>query len=76
LADLQMSEQIVIDDELLDGPRWFKRMDRNRDGDLSRREFLGPLETFTQFDQDKDGLISVEEVEDLSDAGDSAVATE
>ena len=24
------------------GPSWFRKMDRNRDGDISRREFLGP----------------------------------
>ncbi len=24
------------------GPNWFRKMDRNRDGDISRREFLGP----------------------------------
>ena len=43
------------------GPLWFRKMDRNRDGDVSRREFLGSDELFKQIDTDGDGLISVEE---------------
>lgn len=39
-------------------PTWFRKMDRNRDGDLSQREFLGPKSDFTRFDVDQDGLIS------------------
>jgi hypothetical protein len=45
------------------GPRWFRKMDRNRDGDVSRREFLGTDEEFRGFDTDGDGLISVKEAE-------------
>jgi Ca2+-binding EF-hand superfamily protein len=45
------------------GPLWFRRMDRNRDGDVSRREFLGSDEEFRKIDTDGDGLISVEEAE-------------
>src|SRR6185437_4376532 len=40
---------------------WFSKMDRNRDGDLSPREFLGTVEDFRKLDTDGDGLISVEE---------------
>jgi Ca2+-binding EF-hand superfamily protein len=43
------------------GPLWFQKMDRNRDGDVSRREFLGTDEQFRLIDTDGDGLISVEE---------------
>jgi Ca2+-binding EF-hand superfamily protein len=43
------------------GPLWFRKMDRNRDGDVSRREFLGSDEEFKKIDTDGDGLISVEE---------------
>jgi Ca2+-binding EF-hand superfamily protein len=45
------------------GPLWFRKMDRNRDGDVSRKEFLGSDEQFRLIDTDGDGLISVEEAE-------------
>jgi len=45
------------------GPRWFQAMDRNGDGYLSPREFLGSPELFRLLDTDGDGLISVEEAE-------------
>lgn len=32
-------------------------MDRNGDGDVSRREFIGPPEVFDQLDLDWDGLL-------------------
>jgi Ca2+-binding EF-hand superfamily protein len=43
------------------GPLWFRKMDLNRDGDVSRREFFGTREEFDRIDTDHDGLISVEE---------------
>jgi Ca2+-binding EF-hand superfamily protein len=45
------------------GPLWFRKMDRNRDGDVSRREFLGSAEDFARIDTDGDGLISAEEAD-------------
>ncbi len=42
-------------------PDWFNKMDRNGDGDLSRREFLGPLDLFKKLDADGDGLLSADE---------------
>jgi Ca2+-binding EF-hand superfamily protein len=45
------------------GPLWFRNMDLNGDGYVSRREFLGSEEMFRQLDTDGDGLISVEEAE-------------
>jgi Ca2+-binding EF-hand superfamily protein len=45
------------------GPAWFVKMDRNGDGDVSRKEFLGTDEQFKEIDTDGDGLISVEEAE-------------
>jgi Ca2+-binding EF-hand superfamily protein len=43
------------------GPLWFRRMDVNGDGDVSRREWLGSDEDFRRIDADGDGLISLEE---------------
>jgi Ca2+-binding EF-hand superfamily protein len=43
------------------GPLWFRKMDRNRDGDVSRKEFLGSDEEFRRIDADGDGLISADE---------------
>ena len=44
--------------ESLRGPEWFRRMDRNQDGDVSPREFLGTAQQFVQIDSDRDRLIS------------------
>ncbi len=43
------------------GPVWFRKMDRNADGDVSRAEFLGTKAEFDAIDTDHDGLISLEE---------------
>jgi Ca2+-binding EF-hand superfamily protein len=43
------------------GPDWFQKMDRNHDGDISRREFLGPRDQFDRLDRDQDGLIDPDE---------------
>jgi Ca2+-binding EF-hand superfamily protein len=45
------------------GPEWFRKMDRNNDGDISLKEWLGTEEEFRKIDADGDGLISVEEAE-------------
>jgi Ca2+-binding EF-hand superfamily protein len=42
-------------------PEWFTKMDRNHDGDVSRREFLGPRDQFDRLDRDNDGLIDADE---------------
>ena len=43
------------------GPVWFKKMDKNRDGEVSHREFLGDLSTFDQLDRNHDGFIDLSE---------------
>jgi Ca2+-binding EF-hand superfamily protein len=45
------------------GPIWFQRMDRNNDGDLTWKEFLGPRHVFEELDADHDGLIDPKEAE-------------
>jgi hypothetical protein len=42
-------------------PMWFLKMDRNGDGDISPKEWLGTEEEFRAIDTDGDGLISGEE---------------
>ncbi|MFO0846674.1 MAG: EF-hand domain-containing protein [Gemmataceae bacterium] len=49
------------------GPVWFRKMDRNGDGDVSRLEWLGTREEFERIDTDHDGLISAAEA-DAADA--------
>jgi Ca2+-binding EF-hand superfamily protein len=44
-------------------PLWFRKMDRNGDGDVSPREFLGTPEDFRRIDLDGDGLIDVQEAQ-------------
>lgn len=45
------------------GPVWFQRMDRNLDGDLTWKEFLGPRHVFEELDADHDGLLDPTEAE-------------
>jgi Ca2+-binding EF-hand superfamily protein len=48
------------------GPAWFQKMDRNKDGVVSRREFLGTDEDFRRIDTNGDGLIDQQEAEAAS----------
>ena len=42
-------------------PEWFTRMDRNGDGDLTLKEFLGTKEKFKSLDSNADGFIEPRE---------------
>ncbi|WP_165226268.1 hypothetical protein [Aquisphaera insulae] len=48
------------------GPAWFRKMDRNHDGDVSPREFLGTRDQFARLDRDHDGLLSPAEAQEAS----------
>jgi Ca2+-binding EF-hand superfamily protein len=39
-------------------PRWFTLMDRNQDGEVALREFVGPLSYFKKYDRNNDGILS------------------
>jgi len=43
------------------GPIWFRKMDRNSDGEVSRREFLGDLTLFDKLDLNHDGALELNE---------------
>ena len=43
------------------GPVWFRKMDKNRDGEVSRREFLGEVESFDALDLNHDGAVELNE---------------
>lgn len=45
------------------GPDWFIHMDRNGDGDITLREFLGTEEQFQKLDTDGDGFVDRAEAE-------------
>jgi Ca2+-binding EF-hand superfamily protein len=42
-------------------PAWFQKMDRNHDGEVSLREFLGPLSVFRRLDTNHDGYLDANE---------------
>jgi hypothetical protein len=49
-------------------PEWFTHADLNSDGEISRREFLGSTDQFSQVDLSRDGYI------DAAEAGETSVA--
>ena len=53
--------RLPIIDGVSMGPEWYQRMDRNQDGDVTWREFLGPRPTFDELDRDGSGWIDLAE---------------
>jgi Ca2+-binding EF-hand superfamily protein len=58
-----------------DAPTWFQKMDRNRDGEVSFREFLGPLAVFRRLDTDHDKSLSLQEAREKAPNDDRAGET-
>ena len=48
------------------GPKWFVRMDKNDDGDVTLKEFLGDKAEFKKLDANGDGFIEPREAEAAS----------
>ena len=73
-SNMQMMDTtaaVIRSTDRLEGPLWFRKMDRNRDGDVSRREFLGTAEQFRKLDKDEDGLLDAKEAESAGGKADS-----
>ncbi len=51
----------VRNEASLSGPVWFQKMDKNRDDDVSQKEFLGSKKDFKKLDANNDGLIDEQE---------------
>jgi Ca2+-binding EF-hand superfamily protein len=63
---MNSGDAILPGSDSLSGPEWFRRMDRNQDGDVSAREFLGTKGQFTRIDANSDELLSAEEATNVS----------
>lgn len=64
----QNTNQTPTMQQLVRGPKWFQAMDKNGDGDVSAREFLGKPEVFQTIDQDKNRLIDPREATQFSES--------
>jgi Ca2+-binding EF-hand superfamily protein len=67
LAPNNNNQQMPTVQQLVKGPKWFQAMDKNSDGDVSPKEFLGKPELFQLLDQDKDNLIDPREAARFSE---------
>ncbi len=62
-ADALFSPPITLANLNEKAPRWFRSMDANQDGAISRREFLGSDPQFAALDKNHSGLIERDEAE-------------
>ena len=53
--------QTTIGKPVRSGPAWFLAMDRNVDGDVTIKEWVGDLDLFRKWEADGDGLLSATE---------------
>lgn len=73
--DITVSKEAVSKEPMIEGPqkdmqkdrpeqpgkRFINQFDRDNDGRVSRKEFLGPARAFDRFDRNKDGYIDADE---------------
>lgn len=60
-ANNAVGRDIGSPSESVNGPVWFRRMDKNRDGEVSGREFLGDKAIFDKLDLNHDGYLDLNE---------------
>jgi Ca2+-binding EF-hand superfamily protein len=60
---MDSSRRLPVVQQQTSGPEWLRKMDRNQDGDLTWREFLGPRQAFDRLDRDGSGWIDEDEAE-------------
>jgi len=63
-AQLLAAPPITTPAAQADTPRWFVGMDANGDGEIARREFLGPLAQFDKWDANADGYLERHELDE------------
>ncbi|MEQ8786081.1 MAG: hypothetical protein RIC55_07265 [Pirellulaceae bacterium] len=61
VVNVATMQQTAARTRTVGGPPWFSRMDRNEDGEVTRREFLGELAEFDRLDADDNGAVDAQE---------------
>ena len=60
-ASWTLGQTAALAQQQLRQPLWFTRMDRNQDGVVTQREFLGPSRSFLNLDTSGDGVLDAKE---------------